>query len=132
MARLVVALAEDRARVNRRRHALGELGVDPGAALLRDAELLAEQRLRRGRAEADEHARPHDGELGLEPRPAGRLLGPARLRVDPPLASGLPLEVLDHVRDIRLVSRDPGSLERLVEQPARRADERAALPVLLV
>ena len=60
--------------MDRRGHVLGELRVEPAPALLRDAELLAEERLRRGRAEADEHVRLHDRELGLEPRAAGHLL----------------------------------------------------------
>ena len=55
VAALVVSLAEDGARMDRRGHVGGEVRVEPAAALLRDAELLAEERLRRGRAEADEH-----------------------------------------------------------------------------
>ena len=57
---LVVALTQDRRRMDRRGHALGNLGLDPLAAVLCDAELLTEQRLRRGRAQADDHPRRHD------------------------------------------------------------------------
>src|SRR5690348_2483553 len=118
--------------MDRRGHALGEVRLEPLAALLRDAELLAEERLRRRRAEADEHRRLHDRELRLEPGAAGHLLGPARLRVDAPLPARLPLEVLDRVRDVDLPAVDPREIERLVEQAPRRPDERAALLVLLV
>src|SRR5579884_2681112 len=38
-----VARTQDRAGMDRRRHALGEVGLHPLAAVLRDAELLAEQ-----------------------------------------------------------------------------------------
>ena len=46
------------------------------AALLRHAERFSEQRLRGGRAEADEHARLDQRDFGLEPRPA-RATSPA-------------------------------------------------------
>ena len=58
---------------------------------LRDPELPTEQRLRRGGAEADEHARLHDGELRFEPGTAGGNLGRVRLLVDAPLARAAPI-----------------------------------------
>ena len=42
------------------RHLLGEIRVEPFAAVLRDAKVPPEERLRCGCAEADEHARPDD------------------------------------------------------------------------
>jgi hypothetical protein len=49
--------------VHGREHVLGEIGVDQLPALARDAELTPEQRLRGGRAEADDDGRLED--LGL-------------------------------------------------------------------
>jgi len=109
-----------------------EVALHRLAALLRHAELAAEQRLRGCRAEADQHRRPHDGELRVEPRAAGRDLAPARLLVDAPLPPRRPLEVLDHVRHVGERAVDPGLLERLVEEASGRADERASLAVLAV
>ncbi len=45
--------------------------VDERAALLRHLEVPAQQRLRGGRAETDQHPRLHQRDLGLEPRTAG-------------------------------------------------------------
>jgi hypothetical protein len=52
--------------------------------------------------------------------------------VDAALAAGLPLEVLDDVRHVGARPIDAGCLQRLVEEPAGRADERLAELVLLV
>jgi len=81
--------------MDRRRDTLGEVGVEPFATLLGDAELTPEECLRGCRPETDEHARPHDRELGFEPRAAGGELAPAGLRMDAALAARLPFEVLD-------------------------------------
>jgi hypothetical protein len=52
--------------------------------------------------------------------------------VDPPLPARRPLEVLHDVRDVGERAVDAGLVERGVEQPPRRPDERPALEVLLV
>ena len=52
--------------------------------------------------------------------------------MDPALAARLPLEVLDDVRDVSARPVDAGLVERLVEQPTGRTDERAAFAVLAV
>src|SRR5581483_5090689 len=132
VARVVVTLTQDRARVDRRRHVRREVRLDPAAPLLRHAELLAEQRLRRGRAQTDDDVGLHHRELRVEPRPARGLLAPRRLRVDPPLASRLPLEMLNRIRHVRRGAVDTGELERLVQQAPGRADERAPRAILLV
>ncbi len=55
-------------------------------AVLGDPEGRRDQRLGRRRAEADDHLGLEDGELRLQPRPAGaQVLGAGRL-VDPALA----------------------------------------------
>src|SRR6266511_6359305 len=86
----------------------------------------------RRRTQADEHARPYDVELGLEPRPAGGDLRRVRFLVDAALAASLPLEMLDDVRHVDLAAVDPSVLEGLVQELAGRADERLARQVLLV
>src|SRR4051812_12568459 len=79
---LPVVGAQDRARMDRRRHELGELRVQGLAAVLGDLEALTEEALGRRRAEQDERPRLHERDLGLEPRAARHLLGPRRLVVD--------------------------------------------------
>src|SRR5688500_3963334 len=106
--------------------------VDELPALAADAEVAAQERLRRRRAQTDEHARLHDVQLGLEPRPAGGHLGPVRLLVDAPLAARLPLEVLDDVGDVRKSPVDLRLVEGPVEQLAGGTHERAALAILIV
>src|SRR5439155_21216166 len=73
-----------------------------------------------------------DRDLPLEPRAARQLLGAIRLVVDAPLAAGLPLEVLDRVRDVGLPAVNPRVGERAVEQLPRGPDERRAGEILLV
>ena len=72
------------------------------------------------------------GDLGVEPRPAGGDLGRVRLGVNPPLAARLPLEVLHRVGDVGLTPIDTGFLEGAIEQLAGRPDERPATQVLVV
>src|SRR5438067_12327280 len=113
--------------MDRRRDVIGEVGLDPLAALARDPKLAAQQGLLGRRAQADEHARTHDGELRFEPRAAGGELAPARLRVDAAFAPGLPLEMLDRVRDVGRTTTDAGTIESVVEEPAGRTGRRRAL-----
>ena len=112
-----------------REDVLGEIALDRRPALLGDAELPPEERLRSRRTETDEHARLDDRELGVEPRPARGELGGVRLVVDTTLAARLPLEVLHRIRDVHLVAIDTGFVERsrshwvlLPTHPTRVAD----------
>ena len=73
---------------------------DDLSALRRDLELPAEQRLGRGRAEADDGARLDQLDLGVEPGPAGGDLARVRLLVDAALPARLPLEMLHDVGDV--------------------------------
>ena len=73
---------------------LRERRLDEFASLPRDAEVAAEECLRRRGPQADEHARLQNGDLGVKPWAAGADLLPVRLLVDASLALGLPLEVL--------------------------------------
>lgn len=108
----------------------GELSTPP--TLPADPEVRAHDRLGGGRAEEDDRARPDRLDLGFQPRPARAHLGGGRLLVQAPLAAADPAEVFDGVRDVDAGAVDPGLTERLVEQPAGRADERFAAQVLLV
>src|SRR4051794_5472851 len=129
LARLGVS-AQDRGRMDRREHVRRQVRLDRLAALARNAEAPPEERLRRRRAEAHEHGRLHDRELRVEPRPARGDLRPSRLRVDPPLAARLPLEVLDDVRHVGARPVDPRLLERLVQKATRGTDEWMPFAVL--
>src|SRR5690606_12336879 len=101
--------------------------------LLGHPERRAQDRLRRGGPETDEHPRPQQLELGEQPRPTCDDLGSVRPLVDPPLAAYLAvLEVLDRVRPVRARWVDPRVGEGPFHQPTGRPDERLALPVLLV
>ncbi len=89
----------------------------------------AEQRLRRGRAETDDQLGLYGSELEREPVAARLHLGPVRLVVDALLSAGrrAPVEVLDGVREIRLLISDLCLGEELAEELPGRADERMAL-----
>ena len=75
-----------------REHERPERRRDERSTLSRHLELAPEQRLRRGRAEADDHARPDQRDFGVERRPARADFGGIRLLVEAPLAARLPLE----------------------------------------
>src|SRR3954454_12232920 len=132
LARLVVAGAQDRGRVHGDHDHGRELGLERLAAGLGDLDVAPHERLRRHRTETDEHARLDHGELGLQPRAAGVDVLRARALMDAALAALLEVEVLDRVGDVDERAVDPGLDERLVEDPARRADERMTLAVLAV
>jgi hypothetical protein len=68
-------------------------------------------------------------ELGLEPRSAGKNLPRVRLAVQPPLAAGGPLEVLDGIGHIDLLARNARFFQHLIEQAAGRTDERLSRAV---
>ena len=95
------------ARRRRRRHA-GRRPREQLPAVLGDPEGRRDQRLGRRRAEADDDLGLEDGELRLQPRPAGaQVLGAGRL-VDPPLALDREPEVLDRVGDVGVAAVDAG------------------------
>src|SRR5437667_2650862 len=108
----------------------GQRRVDELAAPLRDAKGSPEQRLRRGRAEADDDLGLDRRDLRLEPGVAGLDLPRPRLAVQPPLAALHPFEMLDGVGDVDAPAIDPGLGERAVEQAAGGTDERLTLEIL--
>src|SRR5438046_10443265 len=101
------------------------------SALLSDTKPWPEESLGSRRAEANESRGMDQGDLGVEPRPAGGDLGRVRLGVNPPLAARLPLEVLHRVCDVGLTPIDTGLLEGSIEHLTGRTDERPATQVLV-
>src|SRR5438477_3023594 len=71
LALLVLLHAQQRRRVQRREHERRMRAVDERAALRRYLEVLADHRLGRGRAQADDHMGLHRGNLALQPLMAG-------------------------------------------------------------
>ena len=115
-------------------HRRRQFRFDRKAALLHNAECSPEQCLRRGGAEADDHTRLDDRDLVLQPWETGADLGGIGRLVNPPRGARIfgPLEVLDGVRDVHVVTRDSCLVEGTIEQLARRADERPARAVFHV
>src|SRR5688500_12668186 len=74
----------------------------------------------------------HDADLRREPRLAGSDLGRSRFFVYPTFSAGLPLEVFDDVRDVRLLTVYAGLAEGFIEKPARGSDERMPGKVFLI
>lgn len=124
--------AKNRRRMNGRRHVRHEVGLQQLSTLLGDLEFGPEQGFGRGRAQADQHLGFDQIDLGLQPGQARTNLASIGRLVQPPTAASLPLEVLDHVGDIRVVALDAGALQRLVEQAAGRPHEGLAGDVLAV
>ena len=107
--RLSVVRAQDRRGVNGRDHP-GARSTRPARRARGDPELAAEQRLRGGGAEADEHPRLEQPRARLPARAARRDLGAVRLLVDAALPARHPLEVLD---DVGHVDRARGRSRRV-------------------
>ena len=102
------------------------------AALLHQSERGAEDRVRGGRAQTHEHLGMHRLQLRFQPGPAGEDLRLLRRLVQSALAGVDELEMLDDVGEVELAAVEAHLAERAVEDLARRAHERQALPVLLV
>src|SRR3954468_9659984 len=129
---LLLLHAQQRRRMERREDERRVRALDERAALHRHLEVLADHRLRRRRAEADDDMRLHGGDLAFEPLVTGIDLALRRRLVKASLAAQLPLEVLHGVGDVEMLAIDAGLAERLVQQPSGGPDEWQALLVLLV
>ena len=70
--------------------------------------------------------------IGGQPGGAGDDVSGGRVLVDPsrPVVGGLPPEVLDRVGHVGGLPVDAGQVQRLVQDPAGRSDERPTGPVL--
>ena len=105
------------------------------STLFGDTEGAPQQRTRRGRAQADHDLWSDGFHLRQQPGTTGADLVGVWFFVEAPLAPSLgrlPLEVLDRVGDVRSSALDLRRLERLVQQPSRRAHEGQSSPILLV
>src|SRR3982750_1459910 len=84
---LLLLHPQQRRRMQRREDERRERALDERAALHRYLEVLADHRLGRGRAEADDDMRLHRGDLAFQPLVAGVHLALRRRLVQPPLAA---------------------------------------------
>src|ERR1700740_3686944 len=102
--------------------------------LTHHAEVPAQQRLRRGRSQADDDLGFHCVQFGIQPGTTSVYLRIPRLLVDAPLTTlgRRPLEMFYNIRDVDFIPVDAGFNERLIQQLSRRAHERAAGEVFLI
>jgi hypothetical protein len=93
------------------------------AALLGDAELRAQHRLCRGRAEAHDDLRVESEDLRFQPRPTGKHLVRLRLLVNAPFAARFPTEMLDRMGDVdnRSIGVVPPASDRCVQRKSCNA-----------
>src|SRR5438270_8272621 len=115
-----------------RHHQWQPWAFDELTSLYADPEISAEERLGGGGAQADQDVRLDDGDLGIEPGPAGADFGRVRFLVKPALALRLPLEMLDSVRDVDLGPIDSRGAQRFIQQPPRRTHKGFAFDVFPV
>src|ERR1700674_4693596 len=120
--------------MHRRHYFRSQAGANPLSSLLRYAEIIAEERLSSGRAQAYENPRLHQANLRIEPGTARLDFGGARFFVNSPLAPfiGRPLEVLHNICDIYFGAVDPCQSQSLIQYFSRRPDERSAAKIFFV
>src|SRR5207244_262625 len=96
------------------------------AMLSHNAEILAQQGLRGSSAQAHQNFRFHCRELRIQPGTAGIDLPVAWFLVDAPFSALVrrPLEMLHHIRNIYITSRDANLCESLIQQLSGRTHER--------
>ena len=107
---------------------------DGNTAALRDAEGSSQQRLGRGRAEANDDLRLDQVQLILEPRKTRAHLSSVRRLVQAAFGPRVarPLEVLYRIGDIDIVALDPRGVERMIEQTTGGSHKGPALLVFLI
>src|SRR5579864_5647694 len=103
-------------------------------ALATHAELSSQERLRRGRTQANKDLRSHNSQFGVEPRAASLNFGVARLFVNAPFApfGRRPLEMFHHVRHVYFCSINASLDEGLIQEFPRRPNKRMTSPILLI
>src|SRR5437867_3649632 len=96
------------------------------AMLSHNAEILAQQGLRGSSAQAHQNFRFHCRELRIQPGTAGIDLPVARFLVDAPFSTLIwrPVEMLHHIRNIYITSRDANLCQSLIKQPSGWTHER--------
>ena len=90
-----------------------------------NAEILAQQGLRGSGAQAHQNFRFHYRELCVQPGTAGIDLPVARFLVDASFSALIwrPVEMLHHIRNIYITSRDANLCQSLIKQPSGRTHE---------
>src|SRR5213594_1093423 len=85
-----------------------------------NAEILAQQGLRGGSAQAHQNIRFHCRELRIQPGTAGIDFPVAWFLVDAPFSALIwrPVEMLHHIRNIYITSRDANLCQSLIKQPS--------------
>jgi hypothetical protein len=129
---LSVLEAKERGRVNRDQHPKAASEIERRAAVALDGDRASDHALRRGRSESDDELRPYRLDFAGEPPFANLDLAGVRALVQPALAARLKFEMLDRVGHVDSPPIDAGILERLIQELARRADERTAGKILPV
>jgi len=109
-----------------------EVSIEKLAAFSSDGHSAAKHRLRGSCAHTHDKLWPNNFELCLQPGPAGYHLAYERFLVHTSLATLYPLEVLDCIGYVNLLTGDPCFGQGLVKQASRRSDERMALPIFLI
>src|SRR2546426_1503788 len=90
-----------------------------------NAEILAQQGLRSSSAQAHQNFRFHCRELRIQPETAGIDLPVAWFLVDAPFSALVrrPVEMLHHIRNIYITSRDANLCQSLIQQLSGRTHE---------
>lgn len=101
-------------------------------ALLADAKIFSNQRLRRGCAETDQDFRFKNGQLRFKPGPARGDLPSVRLFVNAAFAFWFPFEVLHRVGDVHFLAINSRFDERFVQQLSRWTDKRFAREIFVI
>ena len=127
-----VVCAQDCRRVNRGHGFRRPARLHPLAVLLHQPKLFADHRSRSGGAEADDDLWFDEGELRLDPGPAGVDFDRRRSLVDATLADALELEVLHGVRDVKIGALQTHLCQGAIEDLSCRPDEGSAALVFLV
>src|SRR5205823_12413625 len=100
--------------------------------MLGHAKRRAEQCLGRRRSQTDHRERFDDRELDVEPRTTRGDVRWPRFLVYAPFAARLPVEVLDDIRDVDVLTIDAGCFERAIEQLTGGSDKPPPDPILLI
>jgi hypothetical protein len=92
----------------------------------------SQERLSGDCAETDDQLRLDRVEFCIKPGATGANLCDRGLFVEPDFAARLPFEVLDRICDVDFAPLDTGLIEAVIQKPACRSHERAALNILAI
>jgi hypothetical protein len=106
--------------------------IGESSVLLRESVRWSEYRSGGRRAQRHQYPRGDARGFGFQPRTAGGEFPRRRTLMDPAFAARFELKMLYGVRDIDFVACDSCVIERLVQNPSGRADERRSGEIFLV